>query len=165
MSTTTRRACYALATAALALVGGLVAATPAPAAATASTTPVLTGIRTGRHSGYDRIVLDLSGHAPGVSYQLVDELIEDPSGEIAWLTGEHFVAVTVNPAAAHDEAGNLTYTGPQKFRTRDLTNVMAVAVTGDFEAVLSIGLGTRYQSWVRVFTLTAPTRVVIDVGS
>ena len=42
---------------------------------------------------------------------------------------------------------------------------MAVAVTGDFEGVLSIGLGTRYQSWVRVFTLTAPTRVVIDVGS
>jgi len=163
MTTTVRRACYALAATVLALVGGLVAASPAPASATG--TPELTGIRTGRHATFDRIVLDLAGFQPGVSYQLVDELIEDGSGEIAWLTGEHFVAVTVTPAAAHNESGVPTYLGPAKFRTRDLTNVMAVAITGDFEAVLSVGVGIRYQSWVRVFTLSSPTRVVIDVGS
>jgi len=73
--------------------------------------------------------------------------------------------LTVDGAAAHDDAGNSTYTGPQKFRTRNLRNVMAVAVTGDFEGMLSIGLGTRYRSWVRVFTLGSPTRVVIDVGT
>lgn len=163
MTTTVRRACFALAATLLVLVGGLVAAAPAPASPIG--TAELTNIRTGRHAGFDRIVLDLAGPQPGVTYQLVDELIEDGSGEIAWLTGEHFVAVTVSPAAAHDDSGAITYPGPRKFRTRDLTNVMAVAVTGDFEAVLSIGLGTRYPSWVRVFTLGSPTRVVIDVGS
>jgi hypothetical protein len=45
--------------------------------------------------------------------------------------------MTANPAATHDVNGNPTYTCPQKFRTR---------------------------TWVRVFTLTQPTRVVIDVG-
>jgi len=109
-------------------------------------------------------VLDMSGHRPTVTYQRTDELRQDGSGEIVWLTGEHYVNVQVTPAAAHDEAGNSTYLGPQKFRTRDLRNVMAVAVTGDFEGILSIGLGTRYTSWVRVFTLDSPTRVVIDVG-
>ena len=161
MTTTVRRTFFALATIVLALVGGLVAASPA----SATSTPVMTGIRTGLHPGYDRVVLDMSGPRPAVSYQLVDELIADGSGEIVWLTGEHFVAVTVTPAAAHDDAGNSTYPGPQKFRTRNLRNVMAVAVTGDYEAVLSIGLGTRYNSWVRVFTLGSPTRVVIDVGN
>jgi len=160
MSNTLRRTFFALATALLALVGGLVAAAPA----SAQSTPVMTGIRTGLNTGFDRVVLDMSGAQPAVSYQLVDELIADGSGDIVWLTGEYFVAVRVSPAAAHNDAGVSTYNGPQKFRTRDLRNVMAVAVTGDYEAVLSIGLGTRYRSWVRVFTLSSPTRVVIDVG-
>ena len=161
MAITVRRASVAVAAIVLALVGGLVAAAPA----SATVTPVLTGIRTGLHPGYDRVVLDMSGYRPGVSYEWVDELIHDGSGEIAWLTGEHFVAVTVTPAAAHDDAGNTTYGGPQKFRTRNLRNVMAVAITGDYEAYLSIGIGTRSRTWVRVFTLGSPTRVVIDVGN
>jgi uncharacterized membrane protein len=109
-------------------------------------------------------VLDLSGPAPTVTNRWVDELIADASGEVVWLTGEFFVDVVANPAAAHNDAGNPTYTGSQKFRTRNLRNVMAVAVTGDFEGYLSIGLGTRRQTWVRTSTLTSPTRVVIDVG-
>ena len=94
-----------------------------------------------------------------------DELIADGSGDVVWLTGEFFVSVVATPARAHDDNGNSTYPGPTKFRTRNLRNVMAVAVTGDFEGYLSIGIGFRYQSWVRVFTLTSPTRVVIDVGN
>lgn len=163
MIPTVRRALGALAVLALALGGGIVAAAPAPADATL--TPVLTGIRTGLHPGFDRIVLDMSGpQAMTTTYSYTDELIEDPTGEIFWLTGADFVAVVVHGAAAHDDSGNTTYLGPDRFRTRNLTNVMAVAVTGDFEATLSIGIGTRHRSWVRVFTLGAPTRVVIDVG-
>src|SRR5262249_27951286 len=116
--------------------------------------------------GFDRIVLDMTGPQPGVSYtNNLDELTADGSGEIVWLTGQYFVSVAATPARAHDDAGNPTYTGPQKFRTRNLRNVMAVAVTGDFEGYVSIGLGIRSQSWVRVFTLGSPTRVVIDVGN
>ena len=54
--------------------------------------------------------------------------------------------------------------GPRNFRTRNLINVMAVAITGDYEGYLSIGVGMRKQTSVTVFTLDAPTRVVIDVG-
>jgi hypothetical protein len=161
-----RRALAILAALALALTGSLVAAAPAPAGAAAATlTPQLTGIRTGLHPGFDRIVLDMAGPPPmATAYQYADELIQDPTGEIAWLTGADFVAVVVHGAAAHDDQYNRTYLGPEKFRTRNLTNVMAVALTGDFEATLSIGIGTRHRSWVNVFTLSSPTRVVIDVG-
>ncbi|RSM46701.1 hypothetical protein DMA12_10710 [Amycolatopsis balhimycina DSM 5908] len=147
----------------LLLAGTLVAAAPAQAVAT---TPALTNIRTGLNPGFDRIVLDLSaGTVPGtLSYQLVDELTADPSGEIVWLTGEYFINVSAFALVAHDANGNPTYTGPQKFRTRNLANVMAVALTGDFEAHTSIGIGVRTRTAVNVFTLTAPNRVVIDVA-
>lgn len=163
MTTTLRRALGALAAATLMLTGAIAAAAPASVAAQAI--PMMTGIRTGLNPGFDRVVLDLTaGPAPAVRYELVDELIADGSGEIVWLTGEFFISVTATPAAAHNDAGNPTYPGPQKFRTRDLRNVMAVAITGDYEATLSIGLGVRSRTPVRVFTLTAPNRVVIDVG-
>lgn len=42
---------------------------------------------------------------------------------------------------------------------------MAVGVVSDFEGYVTVGLGTRNRSWVRLSTLTSPTRVVIDVGS
>lgn len=159
MTITLRRA---LAATTLMLAGALAAVTPVSAAA--QQIPTMTNIRTGQNPGFDRVVLDLtSGPAPAVRYDLVDELIADGSGEIVWLTGEYFIAVTATPAAAHDDAGNPTYPGPQKFRTRALRNVMAVAVTGDYEGTLSIGLGVRSRTPVTVFTLTSPNRVVIDV--
>jgi len=166
MGMITRRAIAGLATLLLSAAVVTVGAIPAQSAETAEPqTQTLTGIRTGVHPTFDRIVLDFRpGFRPEVSYQFADELYEDGSGEIAWLTGCAFAAVQITPARAHDDAGNPTYLGPQKFRTRNLTNVMAVAITGDFEAVLSVGVGMRKQTWVKVFTLTGPDRVVIDVG-
>ncbi|MDQ7805662.1 hypothetical protein Q5425_18105 [Amycolatopsis sp. A133] len=155
----------ALAAVTLLLAGGGIVAAASPAQGAAPVIPAMTNIRTGLNTGFDRVVLDLSsGPAPAVSHQLADELTADPSGEVVWLTGEYFVNVTATPAAAHDVNGNPTYPGPQKFRTRNLQNVMAVAVTGDFEAHLSIGLGVRSRTTVNVFTLTSPNRIVIDVA-
>jgi hypothetical protein len=160
MSRPVRRALLAVA---IVLAGTLAAA--APSGAAVQSVPTLTAIRTGNNPTFDRIVLDLGpGSPPTPGYQLVDELIADPSSEIVWLTGEYFVNVSVPYAAAHDDNGNPTYTGPQKFRTRNLSNVMAVAVIGDWEAHLLIGLGVRSRSTVNVFTLTAPNRIVIDVA-
>ena len=124
---------------------------------------ILTNIRTGLHETFDRVVLDMTGAEPGVTTRVVDELIQDGSGEVVWLTGCAFIAVRVEPGAAHDDAGHPTYTGAQKFRTRALRNVMAVALIGDFEGVLGVGIGMRHQTSVNAFTLSGPTRIVIDV--
>src|SRR6266496_4826374 len=145
MSTMSRRALGALVTIVLVVGGGVTAAAqPAPSI------PTLTDIRVGQHPGYDRIVLDFDGGpAPTVTNKWTDELLSDGSGEVFWLTGEHFVSVVSTLAAAHDGAGNSTYTGAERFRTRGLRNVMAVGLTGDFEGYVSVGLGTRTQTWVR----------------
>ncbi len=126
--------------------------------------PMFTGIRTATHPTFDRIVLDFSGPRPQVSSRFVDKLIRDGSGETEELPGAAFAEVGMMPAQAHDFAGNSSYPGPRKFRTTNLNNVMAVAITGDYEAHLLVGVGMRERTWVNVFTLDAPTRVVIDVG-
>lgn len=165
MGTITRRAMAALATILLGTAVVTAGVVPTQAVASQNSVPTLTGIRTGVHPTFDRIVLDFSGGRPlQIDSRFIDELIEDPTGNIAWLTGCAFAEVTMQGVAAHDDAGNSTYLGPQKFRTRNLTNVMAVAITGDFEATLNIGIGMRKQTSVKVFTLTGPDRVVIDVA-
>ncbi|MFJ6672426.1 hypothetical protein ACIQMJ_15070 [Actinosynnema sp. NPDC091369] len=149
----------------LAAVGVVVPAASVSASASSTTqTPVLTGIRTGRHVDFDRVVLDLVGSRPEFFVRCVDQLRYDGSGEPVPLPGAYFLEVRLAPAAAHDDAGNPTYTGPRQFGTPGLTNVQAVAITGDFEANLTVGLGLRSDSWHRVFLLDSPTRVVIDVG-
>jgi hypothetical protein len=137
---------------------------PAAAAATGPTTPELTSVRTGAHTTFDRVVLDLRGGRPEFFVRVVDRLIADPSGKPVSLPGNHFLEVRLAPAAAHDDNGNPTYTGARQFDTPSLSNVQAFAITGDSEANLTVGLGARHTSWHRVFVLDAPTRVVIDVG-
>ncbi|NUT95412.1 MAG: hypothetical protein HOY78_25625 [Saccharothrix sp.] len=136
-----------------------------PAAATGSTAPELTNIRVGRHDTYDRVVLDLNGSRPEFFIRCVDQLYYDGSGLPVSLPGTTFLEVRSFPAAAHDEWGNPTYTGPQQFNTPSLSNVQAVAITGDYEANLTVGLGMRQETWHRVFLLSNPTRLVIDVGA
>lgn len=155
---TIRRSLVAFATALIALLSLVPAADAAPAGL-----PDLTNIRVGRHATYDRVVLDLTA-APTYRYRFVDQLIADPSGNPVSLPGKKFLQVTLPGASAHDVDGHLTYLGPWTFRTPSLRNVRAVAITGDFERVLTIGIGMNRQKPVHLFTLTAPNRLVIDVS-
>lgn len=141
------------------------AAIPAASAAQpAPSIPELTGIRVGRHADFDRVVLDLRGGRPEFFVHQVPQLIADPSGMPVSVPGNYFLEVRLSPAAAHDLNGNSTYTGSRNFPTPSLTNVRGVAITGDFEAQLTVGLGSTNDRWHRVSLLDAPTRVVIDIG-
>lgn len=136
-----------------AVVPSLAAAQPVPQLSS------LTNIRVGRHATFDRVVLDLTGPAPQTSHVTrPSHLTADPSGKRISLPGNRFLNVATQQAQAS------AYQGRRKFSTPQLRNVRAVTITGDFEGVLSIGLGLRHQTWTHVFTLTNPTRLVIDVG-
>jgi hypothetical protein len=136
--------------------------------ASAQSTATLSDIRTGQHNGFSRVVLDLSGlpgeyrvsEVTGVSHCASGNPITVAGGQI-----NEILAVTLIGAAAHDDNGNLTYTGSQNFATPGLSNVRGVALTCDFEATLGVAVGySNAASWHRVFTLTSPNRLVIDVG-
>ncbi len=164
-----------------ALAAGAVLAT-APAAASAATTapsswstdarvvnrtPVpaaeVTGIRVGHHRGFDRIVLDLDGAAPGFSVRYVKRLHADPSAHLVDLLGPTSLRIVLDPTNAHDvETGAGTMTTPRRTRWR-FDQVRETAVIGDFEAFVTVGAGLARRAPFRVLTLTNPTRIVVDV--
>ena len=125
--------------------------------------PSVTGIRVGHHRGFDRIVLDLDGAAPGVAVRYVKRLREDGSGRVVDLRGPASLRIVLSPADGHDpETGQGTMTTPLRTAWR-LDQLRETAVLGDFEAVVTVGAGLARRAPFRVMTLTNPTRVVGDV--
>jgi Putative peptidoglycan binding domain len=123
---------------------------------------LLVGVRAGRNKAFDRLVFDFDGPVPGVRVQYVDELIQDGSGLPIPLRGRAVVEIVIQPAAAHRDDGSPTFTGPLP----DLTGFATfrqIADAGDFEAVLTWGIGVAARTGLRVLTLTSPSRVVVDV--
>ncbi|WP_434440127.1 AMIN-like domain-containing (lipo)protein [Lentzea sp. E54] len=136
--------------------------------ASAQSTPTLSNIRTGQHNGFSRVVLDLSGLPTEHRVSEVTSVSHCATGNPITVAGgqvNEILSVTLIGAAAHDDNGNLTYTGSQNFATPGLRDIRGVALTCDFEATLGVAVGySNTASWHRVFTLTSPNRLVIDVG-
>lgn len=129
---------------------------------------LLTQMRVAHHLGYDRVVFELDGAVPGYRVAYVREVLEDPSGRPVTLQGDARILVTLRGATTDttfqtaEGATPSSYTGPRRLLP-DLPSVMEVRLVGDFEAVLSAAIGVDHQVPFRVFTLTNPTRVVVDV--
>lgn len=125
-------------------------------------------IRTGRHTCYDRLVIDLNGPASGYRVEYVSELIHDGSGAVVPVKGGAIIKVVVN-AAAHDESGNATI-DINAVNNRNVSSYKTFRDTewaGSFEGRTTFGLGVRARLPFRVFTLAGPgagSRLVIDVA-
>lgn len=136
----------------------------APIPPSAPTIPTLEAIRAAHHPGYDRLVFQFRGGLPArrdVNY--VPVVIGDATGEPVPLAGNAFLHVVFEPAVGHDDAGHVTY-GPTRITTA-LPGIIQIANAGDFEAVLSFGVGLARREPFHVFTLNNPSRVVIDVST
>ncbi len=134
----------------------------APSAPRAAGTSVLVAIRASHHRlGHDRVVFEFSGAVPSRhNVRYVSKLIADPSGQRVPIAGQAILEVTFSPAAAHTTAGKLTVPTRIAFEPQ---NVLTVMRAGDFEGVLSYGIGLAKRQTFHVFTLTHPSRVVIDI--
>ncbi len=161
MRTMRRLSLILITTAALAAPAPMVgAATHVPAA---PTTPTLVGIRAAHHPGYDRIVFDFVGGLPAsrkVTY--VPTLVGDASGRPVRIAGRAILQVRFYAANAHDDSGVATAPARIAF---PLPNIMTAVRSGDFEAVTSYGIGLAVKQPFKVFTLTGPDRVVIDIDA
>jgi hypothetical protein len=140
-------------------VAALVLATPAGAAGQST----LTALRTGQHPGYDRVVLQWRGAVPGHTVRWVTRVVADPSGRTVAMRGSAYLQIRTEPAVAHTSSGARSYPGPTHFAVND-PQLRDVAVTGDVEGVVSVALGLRSRTKVHVFTLSNPSRLVVDVA-
>ncbi|MFD9409493.1 hypothetical protein ACFWBN_21085 [Streptomyces sp. NPDC059989] len=162
-----RRRFAALATGIL-LVAGLSLAAPASAAtaassAAASQTPLVVNARWGGHPTFDRIVIDLQGYVPPVTVTPVAQLVYDGSGKPVPLAGKYFLEIRLNPAAAHDDAGNNVYHGP-KLQKINLPKLKGIAMTGDYEGYVTFGAAFDTIPYYRAYTLHSPERFVVDIS-
>ena len=145
----------------LALAGLGALAVPAATVSASTTVPTLTQIRATHHPGYDRLVFEFRGRVPthhGARY--VSQVV-GPSGLPVHIVGSALLRVQFSPTLGHNAQGGITY-GPAR-RTYALPNIIQVVNAEDFEAVLSFGVGLARQEPFHMFTLTNPSRVVIDV--
>ncbi|KOY59965.1 AMIN-like domain-containing (lipo)protein [Streptomyces sp. XY332] len=155
-----RRQLVALATGAL-LTAGITLA--APASAVVRPTPLVVNARWGGHCTYDRIVIDLRGHVPGVTVTRVPKLVQDGSGKPVPLAGKHFLQIRLHPAAAHNRAGDSTYHGPKLVKIY-LPQLKGLAMTGDFEGYVTFGAAFHSKPSFTSFKLHGPERFVLDVA-
>jgi hypothetical protein len=145
--------------ASLAAVVLALAATPVGA----QSAPTLVDVRAAGHPGFDRVVFEFRGAVPEHHVRYVDQLVEDGSGKPVSVAGTADLEVVFQGANAH-EADGTPSVSPRRF-SPNLTAVKEVAQIGDFEAVVSYGIGVDRRRPITVSTLSGPSRLVIDVST
>jgi hypothetical protein len=182
MTTTTRRLTVALGATAV-LGAGLVAASTTTSSAheVANTAPVVktrnpmplpqvTNLRYASHGtatdGYDRVVFDMTGSAPGYDVRYVSSVTSCGSGETYSVPGTKFLQVTLKPAQAHTDQGVNTYKGPGRTSAKSvsLPTLKGIRMICDFEGHVGFALGLDHKAGFHVATLTGPSRIYVDIA-
>lgn len=138
------------------------ASTQSRAAQQAPATALVVNARWGGHSTFDRLVIDVRGTMPPVSVKPVRELRYDGSGKKVPLAGKYFLEIKLSPAAAHNEAGKSVYKGPRLLKTY-LPALKGIALTGDFEGVVTFGAAFQTKPVYKAYKLHSPERFVVDI--
>jgi hypothetical protein len=126
---------------------------------------MLVAMRSARHDGYDRLVVEFKNDLPNWRVTYVEQ-VTDERGTAVPMAGQAFLTLQVHPAWGHDQSlPSLppTYTGPATLTPRYPTLVQ-VKWVAEFEGYLTFGLGLSRKVGFRVLELHQPSRLVIDVA-
>jgi len=118
----------------------------------------LTAVSVGQHAAYDRVVFTFRAGIPGYTAGYVTNVLSDPKGDVVALPGQAFLRIVFHPSSGYQ-----SYPGPGTI-TPVFPTLLQVRAAGDFESYLSFGIGLSQRAGFRVFTLTQPDRVVVDVA-
>lgn len=121
-------------------------------------------VRVGVHDGYDRVVFDLIGSdVPGYRVEYVDQAIEDGSGNPVAVDGDAILQVVITKTR-YPEEGEQYEGGPGTYDAAGAEKVEEVVLSGTFEGMTQAFVGVDDgPAPFRVFTLTDPTRLVVDI--
>ena len=120
----------------------------------------ITDVRVGQHASFDRFVVTFNTvRVPHwrITPKSSTDFTRDPSNTPVHLLGNAGLKVVL-----HTATGVGTYHGPLDFRT-GFPQLLEARQIGDFEGYVTWALGLDHASCKRVFKLTSPTRLVIDV--
>jgi hypothetical protein len=123
---------------------------------------VLTSVRTAKHEGYDRIVLEFKDRVPGYHLEYVDKPVRDcGEGQVIPLAGDSWLEIRMYPVDGHTQEGQPTI--QERQRKLDLPVMLEGKQTCDFEAVVTWVLGLARPNPYRIVELKDPPRLVVDV--
>ncbi len=116
--------------------------------------------RVAEQAGYDRFVLQFDSIVPSytVKAQATPVFQSGASGQSIRLAGTAGVLISV-----HSATGATTFTGPTDITHPEFAVLVEARQTEDFEGYVSWGLGVSRPACMRVFTLDAPARLVVDL--
>ena len=125
----------------------------------------VTGVRIGAHEGHDRVVLDVSGQGtPGWDVRYVDAATAEGTGDPIDLAGPSYLRVVLTGTTYPYESGaEERARGP--VAAPGTTAVTGVFYDGTFEGQSLAYVGTQAERPFRVYALSNPTRVVIEVAA
>ena len=124
----------------------------------------VTAVRAGRHEGFDRVVFELSGSGtPGWTVEYVDAPSDQVEGMPIAVPGAAFLQVTLQSTTYPYESGaEEVPRGPVAVSGTEV--VAGVVYDATFEG-MSVGwIGTAAETPFRVYALTGPSRVVVEVA-
>ena len=134
----------------------------APAGAqSAPETPTLVDVRAGGHTGYDRVVFEFRGPRARAPHRLRRPARPGRLGQPG-VGGRRRRPRGRLRGRQRPQRGRLAHHQPAAF-SPGLTAVKEVAQIGDFEAVVTYGIGVDRRRPIEVSTLSSPSRLVIDV--
>jgi hypothetical protein len=155
----------------LLLAGGLVLAAAAPAAAepgfgtatvvaeppTPGTQVTVRSVTFGRHDDFDRVVFTVSGPTAGYRVGYVPALVQDASGAPVPIAGAAILHIALHSTTWTEHPSPVLNQSPRFPALRQIRSA------GEFEGYATYGLGQATKAGFRVFRLTGPNRIVVDV--
>lgn len=138
-----------------------------PAGATAADKPTLVDVRAAHYPGYDRLVFEFDGGRPkAAKVRWATDLRLDPSDKAAHVQGSAFLMVRFRNAVAHTPEPPAVSTFDPSRRAFDLPNIAHVALLGDYEGEVSLGVGLMKRTRIlKTIELSKPYRFVIHVAT
>ncbi|WP_238146797.1 AMIN-like domain-containing (lipo)protein [Ornithinimicrobium murale] len=137
---------------------------------TTHTTGTVEGVRAGRHTCFDRLVIDVANVPRSLTYDVryVDAVRADGSGRLVPLAGAADLQIVLRAPAYAD--GSPTYSPTRRDQLVNVTGwdtFRQIALAGSFEGQTTVGLGVRARLPFRVLVLDGPgdgARLVVDVA-
>ncbi|GHG05332.1 AMIN domain-containing protein [Streptomyces filamentosus] len=148
-------------------------AAPPSESGTANVTPTCShtcvlGTRAATHTGYDRLVFDLTSSTQVTTETNTTGAFYPWSGqrELLQVRGTSYLFITMENADIYDNARNLIFTSPrvQSFGLPSLKGVQELgAFDNRFEKRVQFGITLGPSTSYQIFQLTQPNRLVIDI--
>jgi hypothetical protein len=124
-------------------------------------TAYISDLRTGRHAGYDRLVIEFANGVPATGVELLPQTGTSfdgaPSGQPTTTRGTNGIKVIIRGADLHT-----SYSGSRDIVT-GYPRLVEVRQVEDYEGTVQLALGINGPACYAAYFLTGPDRLVIDI--